>query len=315
VMLAAGEVDVCRHMIATSRSKPQPFGVAFLDQVEGMVELEAGSVERSCELLRDAAEAFAAHEWRLDELRTRVFLGEALMRAGNADEGSTAQLQGALDGARRLSAELVASEALATARRLGVELTEQPSDGVSSRVEQTLRTPVGERLVTVMFADVRGYTAMTAARSPSEMAGRIASLQRWAKQEVARHHGVVDKFAGDAVMATFNVAGDSIDHCQHAVEAALALRDKAALANLQLGVGIAVGPAIVGSLVSGGNLSVLGDATNLAARLQAQAGPGELLLSEAAHKRVDSSLQERATREQLTLKGLDEPAIAYRIKA
>ena len=115
-------------------------------------------------------------------------------------------------------------------------------------------------------------------------------------------------------MATFNVAGDSIDHCQHAVEAALALRDKAALANLQLGVGIAVGPAIVGALVSGGNLSVLGDATNLAARLQEQAGPGEILLGEAAYKRVAPWVQERATRDTLTLKGLDAPATAYRIQ-
>ena len=70
----------------------------------------------------------------------------------------------------------------------------------------------GERLVTSMFADVRGYTALTAATPPAEMAERITTLYRWAAAEVNRHHGVVNKFAGDAVMATFNATGTRIDH-------------------------------------------------------------------------------------------------------
>ena len=65
----------------------------------------------------------------------------------------------------------------------------------------------GERLVTSMFADVRGYTAMTEVGAPAETADRITTLHRWAAAEVGRRHGIVDKFAGDAVMATFNVLG------------------------------------------------------------------------------------------------------------
>ena len=110
-------------------------------------------------------------------------------------------------------------------------------------------------MVTVMFADVRGYTAMVGSRPPAEMVDLVSTYQRWAAQEVGRHFGVVDKFAGDAVMATFNVSGDQVDHAAHALQAALALRDKAALLGVPVGVGIATGPAVVGTLKTGANLA------------------------------------------------------------
>jgi adenylate cyclase len=143
------------------------------------------------------------------------------------------------------------------------------------------------------------------------MADRIATFQRWAKLEVERHHGIVDKFAGDAVMATFNVSGMTIDHTRHALDAAVALRDKAALMGLPIGLGIATGAAIVGALVPGANVSVLGETTNLAARLQSQAAAGEVLLSAEAYKRLVGI---DGRREALELKGFSEPVTAYRLK-
>jgi len=92
-------------------------------------------------------------------------------------------------------------------------------------------------MVSVLFADVRNYTEMTGRRAPADMADRIASLQRWAIQEVTRRRGVVDKFAGDSVMATFNVAGHSVDHTLQAVQAAIGIIDKAWLADLPVGAG------------------------------------------------------------------------------
>jgi len=177
---------------------------------------------------------------------------------------------------------------------------------------------MGERLVTSLFADVRGYTELAASASPEELAGRMAALYRFAKAAVGRHRGIVDKFAGDAVMATFNVSGTRVDHCVDALEAALALRDKARLLDLELGIGIAVGPAVLGRGASDANIAVRGEATNLAARLQAAAGGGEILLSDEAHRRVEGSLADRelrATREELELKGFDQPRIAFRIDA
>src|SRR5439155_11513066 len=119
----------------------------------------------------------------------------------------------------------------------------------------------GERMVSVLFTDVRGYTAMTGTTAPASMVDRISSLHRWAAEEVARYHGIVDKFAGDAVMATFNVTGRSADHALQARQTAIAIIDKAALVGLPVGAGVAVGPAVVGRLAESANVSVLGSVT------------------------------------------------------
>jgi adenylate cyclase len=143
------------------------------------------------------------------------------------------------------------------------------------------------------------------------MADKIASLQRSAAREVARHHGTVDKFAGDAVMATFNVSGASVDHAGHALRAAMAMRDRARYMGIALGIGIATGPAIVGRLSKDANLSVLGETTNLASRLQGQAGPNQIVLSEEAWRRLRDRVE--AQHEMLELKGFSLPVPAYRI--
>jgi adenylate cyclase len=167
-----------------------------------------------------------------------------------------------------------------------------------------------------MFADVRGYTALTAATPPAVMAESISTLYRWAAAEVNRHHGFVNKFVGDAVMATFNATGTRVDHAREALEAALALSGKAALLELGLGIGISVGPAVVGPPSIDGNVFVVGGSTNLAARLQTAAGAGEIVLSDEAYRRVAGWLDERglqATREALELKGFDSPQPAWRL--
>jgi adenylate cyclase len=143
-------------------------------------------------------------------------------------------------------------------------------------------------------------------------------LYRLARVAVERRQGIIDKFAGDAVMATFNASGSRVDHTLDALEAAFALRDRATSIELPLGIGISVGPAILARGVSESNIAVSGEATNLAARLQAAAGPGEILLSAEAHRRVSSLLGERdltAKEERLELKGFPEAQMAYRLGA
>jgi adenylate cyclase len=197
-------------------------------------------------------------------------------------------------------------QARQVASRLGLELdAELPP----SRDEEP--TVTGERFVTVLFADVRGYSALTQTIAPAVMADKISSLQRSAAREVERHHGTVDKFAGDAVMATFNVRGATVDHASHALRAAVAMRDRARYLGLALGIGIATGPAIVGRLASGGNVSVLGETTNLASRLQAQAGPNQIIVSEEAWRRLRDPIEAKA--ELLELKGFARPVAAYRV--
>jgi len=168
-----------------------------------------------------------------------------------------------------------------------------------------------------MFLDVRGYTALTGKRAPKDTVDRLATLHRWATKEVERHHGVVDKFAGDAVMAVFNVSGARLDHAVHALQAALAIRDKAAYAGMPVGIGLATGPAIVGQLTPGSNISAVGEATNLASRLQGAASTGEIVLSDETHRRVRDWLAERslgADADELTLRGFERPVAAYRLR-
>jgi class 3 adenylate cyclase len=96
------------------------------------------------------------------------------------------------------------------------------------------------------------------------------------------------------------------------------LRDKAALTGIPLGIGLAVGPAIVGRLVPNSNLSVIGETTNLAARLQHAAVAGEIVLSEEAYRRVRDWLASRSIVVQeleLSLKGFPEPVRVFRIRA
>jgi class 3 adenylate cyclase len=215
--------------------------------------------------------------------------------------------------AEAVEAMRVASTARAVAGELGVDLPAPEPTEV--RVDSDPEPPAfGERLVTSLFADVRGYTTLTAQSTPQELNERMTPLYRFARTEVERHFGIVDKFAGDAVMATYNVVAPRLDHTAAALRSAIGIRDKAAAAGFDVGAGIAVGPVVVGALVPGGNVSAIGTPTNLAARLQASAGGAEVLLSGEAHRRVATWLAERGTpaeRHDVQLKGFDGPVEAW----
>ncbi len=307
--VAAGLLDEAEAMVRSARSHQTDVGVAFLDEAEGRVLLAQGEVAEARKLLTAVAEQAAARGFRLVEWRARALAAEALR--------SQEEFAAVITEADEAKAVLISDVARDAAKRLGLDVPEpaEPSaaqDGGEPELAQS-----GERLVTMLFADVRGYTALTSATAPADLAERIGTLHRWAAAEVGRHHGFVDKFAGDAVMATFNATGTRLDHAQEALEAALALSGKAALLDLGVGIGIAVGPAVVGRTVAGGNVSVLGPTTNLAARLQAAAEAGEIVLSEEAHRRVAQWLEERgleAVPQTLELKGFDDPQPAFRLR-
>lgn len=254
---------------------------------------------------REREEGFLLDAWHLD--RAMV---EALARNGDP-EAAASLLASALSEMDGAGAKLAAHLMRQTAARIGLDAP-APAESAASAAQVVV--PTGERMVSVLFADVRGYTELSGATAPAQNAERVASLQRWATQEVARQHGIIDKFAGDAVMATFNVSGQSVDHALHAVQAAIAILDKAALIGLPMGAAVAVGPAVVGRLAESANVSVLGGVTNLASRLQARAAAGEVALSEEAYRRVREWVEERGSRVErveMELKGFESPVAAY----
>jgi class 3 adenylate cyclase len=318
VFATVGRLDDAKTLVESMLNRSHPYGEGCVEVSRARLALVKGDLDGARKLASSASTHFQRVGFKLEELRARTLLGEAIARLGDRDAGGR-ELAAVLDEALAINARLIADDALRRAAEARIDLvgsiagTEAPPATAAREVPSL----PGERLVTVMFADVRGYTAMTAASSPKEVSDKIATLQRWAKHEIERHGGVVDKFAGDAVMATFNFSGATIDHCEHAFQAALALRDKGRLIGLPLGIGIAVGPAIVGALAAGGNLSVLGETTNLAARLQSAAQGGEILLSEEAADRVRDLVKRsggETVAEQLSVKGLDDPVAIVRFR-
>jgi len=281
----------------------------------GRLALYEGRFEDAARLLARSEQSFREEGFLLDAWHVGRALAEAEAGAGES-RAAQQRLQAVIAEAEPAGALLAAKLARDVAQKLGLEVA--PPRHVESLPAATERVSTGERMVTVLFADVRGFTEMSGRIAPADMLERIGSLQRWASREVRRYHGSIDKFAGDAIMATFNISGERVDHTLDALRAAIAIIDKAALAGLPVGAGIAVGPAVVGRLADSANVSVLGEVTNLAARLQAQSPAGEVTLSEEALRRVSSWLEERQLepeRLELELKGFAIPIVAYRVRS
>jgi class 3 adenylate cyclase len=315
-LLAGGSVDEAEALLTRARRASTELGQAALAIAEGRILLASGKASEARRLLERALRELEGSELRLWAWQASILAAEAAAQTGDQD-AARSFLVTCIRDAHLAGAARLRDEARTTALRLGLEVPPFAEEPDAETVEPAL-FPAGERLVTSMFADVRGYTPLASTSSPEELADRISTLHRWAAAEVGRRSGIVDKFAGDAVMATFNVAGSRVDHAALALEAALTLRDKAALMDLPVGIGIAVGPAVVSRTVDEANVSVLGAATNLAARLQQAAAGGEILLSDEAFRRVSSWLTERGLTveaQELELKGFDGAQPAYRLPA
>jgi class 3 adenylate cyclase len=315
-LLAGGARDEAAAVLERAKEPATELGKAALAVAEARLRLAERNASEARTLLDRALPELEASDLRLWAWQGRALAAEAAAATGDV-ELAHSLLTATIRDAHVAGAARVRDEAAETARRLGIDVPTLPEEPGAEAVEPALLA-TGERLVTSLFADVRGYTPLASASAPAELADRILTLHRWAAAEVSRRNGIVDKFAGDAVMATFNVTGSRVDHAVLALEAALALRDKAALMDLPVGIGIAVGPAVVSRAAADGNVTVLGATTNLAARLQQAAAGGEILLSDEAFRRVASWLDERgliAEAEQLELKGFEGAQAAYRLGA
>src|SRR5215216_1455635 len=138
------------------------------------------------------------------------------------------------------------------------------------------------KVVTVVVCDVSGSTALGERLDPESLGRVMARYFERTRAVLERHHGLVQKFIGDAVVATFGVPVVREDDALRAVRAAAAMQD--AVAELETGsspaievrIGVSTGEVMVEE--AGGDPLVIGEAVNLATRLQAAAGPGEVLL-------------------------------------
>jgi adenylate cyclase len=179
-------------------------------------------------------------------------------------------------------------------------------------------TAAGKREVSVLFADLEGFTAFSEGRDPREVSEMLnAYLRRAIPSIVNEHGGEVDRLIGDAIMATWGTRGDQPDHPRRAAEAALALqRETGRLAEENPGwprfrTAVNSGEAMVGVLgaESGRSYTVIGDTVNLASRLQSEAPAGGVLIGANTLQSLPGA-RVRSLGE-LRLKGKHAPVEAY----
>lgn len=167
--------------------------------------------------------------------------------------------------------------------------------------------------VSLMFADIRGSTALAEMMSPREYSELINRFFRTATDVIVKHDGMIDQLVGDEVVGLFLPAFTGNEHARQAIEAGRKLmgamaQQRSEEHRLPLGIGVHTGIAYVGSVGSAESFTdftVLGDAVNTTARLASAASSGEIILSSAAieHAALDVRGEEQRT---LTLKGKAE---------
>ena len=182
------------------------------------------------------------------------------------------------------------------------------------------------RDMSVLFADIRGFTPLTQGMEPQEVIGFLNECMDKLSRAVDAEGGVVDKFIGDEIMAVFGAPVAQEDHACRAVRAALLMREGVAEMNaersrrgdppLSVGIGIASGVAVAGNMGSTDrlNYTVLGETVNLAARLTDQAKPGEILISELTHEQATDGLVASCVGRR-DLKGFSEGSLIYSVEA
>jgi class 3 adenylate cyclase/predicted ATPase len=184
------------------------------------------------------------------------------------------------------------------------------------------RSEAERRQLTVLFCDLVGSTELSARLDPEDMAGVIRNYHSCCSQTIESWGGHVAKYMGDGVLAYFGWPQAHEDEAERAVRAGLtivkAVGELATPVGVSLAarVGIATGLVMVGELIGEGaaqEQAVVGETPNLAARLQALADVGKVVISQAT-RRLVGSLFELADLGPQRLKGFAEPLVAFRVE-
>jgi adenylate cyclase len=193
--------------------------------------------------------------------------------------------------------------------------------------QQDTVVPLGgeRRPITILFSDIRGFTSMAESMGPDAIAQLLTEYFSEMVEIIFEHGGTLDKFVGDAIMALWGAPIAHADDADRALRAAVAMQRGVAHLNQQwalagrpeigVGIGINYGEVFAGNIGSHRRLeyTVIGDAVNVANRLCSEAGPGEILVSEALCQVV----KDQADYEYLpamALRGRTRSVQVYRVK-
>ena len=197
-------------------------------------------------------------------------------------------------------------------------------------VEEILKDPEnlvlsGERRqVTVLFCDVRGFTPMSERLAPEEVVLLLNDFYTLMIETTFKYDGTLDKFLGDAVMAVFGAPMAHPDHSARAIRTALAMQEGIAGLNarrmrdgkeaISVGIGVSAGEAVAGTVGTEDRMeyTVIGDSVNLAARLESNAKPGQILISHRTYERVRDLVDARPLG-RIRVKGKEEEVEVYEV--
>jgi adenylate cyclase len=174
------------------------------------------------------------------------------------------------------------------------------------------------RVVTVLFADLVGFTTLAEHLDPEELRTLMTETLSELTEEVERRDGWVEKFIGDAIVAVYGAPVTHEDDPERAVETAFSMlevvrrRSEGAPSPLALRIGINSGLVVAGAVGDGSQTGVMGDAVNVAARLQQGAGVGEVLVSASTWRRVRHDFESEPAG-ALEVKGRGQAVEAYRL--
>ena len=172
---------------------------------------------------------------------------------------------------------------------------------VSGGVDIQLGGTVKE--ISVLFVDIRGFTAFSEANPPDKVVNMVNRYLGLTSRSIQDNGGTIDKYIGDATMAVFNAPNDLENHALCAVKAAWAMKIGAEPlrqeileeygVDLQFGVGVNTGPAVVGNMGSDFRMdyTAIGDTVNTAARLEANSEKGQILISDATYQLVKDDVE------------------------
>jgi adenylate cyclase len=196
-------------------------------------------------------------------------------------------------------------------------------------VEQMLQDPLrvqlggAEAIVTVLFADLEGFTTLGEHASPTRLIEILNGYHAVLVRYIKANGGTVDKFLGDGIMALYNTPLPQPDHALRAVRTALNIRDALVEYNQQfdplfrLGInfGIHTGTAIVGNVGTPDlmDFTAVGDTVNLASRLQGLSENSQITISEDTYRLVEASVEARRVGPQ-TVRGREVPVVTYLIE-
>ncbi len=185
-----------------------------------------------------------------------------------------------------------------------------------------------EKEISVLFADIRGYTSIAEKLTPKEVVSFLNEYFTAMTEVLLGYNAMIDKYIGDSIMAIFGAPIDNPNHRDNALEAAVEMQNIFELwnqnwhknynINAKMGIGVASGIATLGNIGSFQKLSytAVGDTVNIASRLESIAKPGEILINENLLLKVNEEVKNKFQYEEipsLILKGKSQEIKAYKI--